>query len=345
MITKKDSLNQIRDNAVEEIKNSSNLDLLENIKKKYLARKEGKLTEVLRDLKNLPLDEKKIIGKLANETKLEIEEEIKKRIQALGSKKNVLEDGFDITLPGEKLEIGHLHPITQFTRKILDIFVSMGFEVVEGPEVETEEYNFDLLNIPKEHPSRDVWDTFYIQSKSKNEKLLLRTHTSPVQLRAMEKKKPPVRLIVPGRVFRHEATDAGHETTFYQLEGLVIDRNIKMTDLIGVLQDFTKAVFGPETKIRVRPSFFPFTEPSIEVDMSCLICGGKGCGACGGSGWVESLGAGMVHPKVLKNMKISPDKYSGFAFGMGIDRLMMLYYGINDVRLSYSGDLRFIKQF
>ncbi|TSC95679.1 MAG: phenylalanyl-tRNA synthetase alpha chain [Parcubacteria group bacterium Athens1014_10] len=358
----KDSLNKIKDKAMEEIKNVSNFDLLEKIQKKYLGRKEGELTKILKNLKNLSLEEKKVIGKLANEVKLRIESEAKKKIQELKIKAEALEENFDITLPGEKIEIGHLHPLTQFTRKITDVFVSMGFEIVDGPEAETEEYNFDLLNIPKEHPSRDLWDTFYIKSgnspespeldlgsgdseqNSKN-KLLLRTHTSPVQLRAMEKRKPPVRLIMPGRVFRHEATDAGHETTFHQLEGLVIGENIKMTDLIGTLQYFVKTIFGESAKIRVRPNFFPFTEPSIEVDMTCLICCGKGCGFCGGDGWIETLGAGMVHPAVLKNMKIDPNKYSGFAFGMGVDRLMMLYYGVNDIRLSYSGDLRFIKQF
>lgn len=341
----KDLLNTIKNKAIAEIQNALSLDSLEKIGKKYLARNEGELTQILRNLKNLPLEERKNIGKATNEVKMAIERELAAKNNALRSVSEAAEDDFDITLPGDKLGIGHLHPLTQFFRKVADFFISMDFEVAEGPEMETEKYNFDLLNIPQEHPARDLWDTFYIDQKIDNQKLLLRTHTSPVQLRAMEKRKPPIKLIAPGRIFRHEATDAGHETTFYQLEGLVIDKDIKMTDLIGILKNFTKTIFGPETKIRVRPSFFPFTEPSIEIDMSCAICHGAGCGVCGGDGWVEILGAGMVHPQVLKNMKIDPEKYTGFAFGMGIDRLMILHYGINDVRLSYSGDLRFIKQF
>ncbi len=365
LIMEKDLLNTIKNKAIAEIQNAPNLDLLEKIGKKYLARNDGELTQILRNLKNLPIEERKTIGRETNEVKVVIERELAARNNALLSVAEAAEDDFDITLPGDKLEIGHLHPLTQFFRKVADFFISMDFEIAEGPEMETEKYNFDLLNIPQDHPARDLWDTFYIDHKVDNQKLLLRTHTSPVQLRAMEKRKPPIKLIAPGRIFRHEATDASHETTFYQLEGLVIDKNIKMTDLIGILKNFTKTIFGPETKIRVRPSFFPFTEPSIEIDMSCAICHGvpseiplrgnssrrrvisqgKSCGVCGGDGWVEILGAGMVHPQVLKNMKVDPEKYTGFAFGMGIDRLMILHYGINDVRLSYSGDLRFIKQF
>lgn len=347
----KELLDQIKNEASREIEKSSNLELLENTEKKYLGRQDGEITKILRKLKDLSLEEKRVIGSLANEIKTELQEKIKnQKIKFNFSSAGKSSGDYDITLPGKKVEIGHLHPLTQFLKKVEEIFISMGFEIVEGPELETEEYNFDLLNIPEDHPARDLWDTFYIndqelKTKSLKSNLLLRTHTSPVQLRAMKTRKPPVRLVAPGRVFRHEATDAGHETTFYQLEGLVIDKGIKMTDLIGTLKAFTKSLYGEKTEIRVRSSFFPFTEPSIEVDMSCLICGGKGCSACGGDGWVEILGAGMVNPKVLKNMKIDPDKYTGFAFGMGIDRLMMLYYGVHDVRFSYSGDLRFIKQF
>jgi phenylalanyl-tRNA synthetase alpha chain len=227
----------------------------------------------------------------------------------------------------------------------------MGFEVVTGPELEEAKYNFDLLNIPKDHPSRDVWDTFYVAGtktvdiRHKTSDLLLRTHTSPIQIRAMEKRKPPVRLIVPGRVFRHEATDAGHETTFYQVEGLVIDKDIKITDLIGTIKIFLQSLFGKNVKTRVRPHFYAFTEPSMDFDMSCLLCAGKGCTVCGQSGWLEMMGSGMVHPKVLKNMGVDSQKFTGFAFGMGIDRFMMLYYGIDDIRLSFQNDLRFLKQF
>ena len=251
----------------------------------------------------------------------------------------------DFTLPGKKIEVGHVHPITQFMRKIVGFFTQLGFEVVEGPEVETEEYSFDKLNIPKNHPARDMWDTFWLKNdKPGSQNLPLRPHTSHVQLRAMETRKPPVRLIVPGRVFRHEATDARHETTFYQCEGLVIDKNVRMTDLIGVLKMLLQNIFG-DVEIRVRPSFFPFVEPGIEVDMSCLLCKGKGCSVCGGDGWLEMLGAGMVHPVVLKNMGVDPKEYNGYAFGMGVDRLMMLHNKVTDIRLSYGGDLRFVKQF
>ena len=289
----------------------------------------------------------------------------------------------DFTLPGKKVTVGHLHPLTLMMRRIVDFFSMLGFEVVEGPEVETEEYNFDKLNMPDDHPARDMLDTYWLHgsqqisnlksqisnksktlnsksealnksqitnhkqspnSKSQISNLLLRTHTSPVQLRAMEERQPQVRLIVPGRVFRREATDASHETTFYQCEGLAIDKGIRVTDLIGVLEMLLQSIFG-SIKIRVRPSFFPFVEPGLEIDMNCILCQGKGCSVCGQDGWMEMLGAGMVHPQVLKNMKIDPKVYTGFAFGMGIDRLMMLYYGVNDIRLSYSGDLRFVKQF
>jgi phenylalanyl-tRNA synthetase alpha chain len=367
-------LQQLKIKALKEIGKISDLDSLEKIEKKYLGRKEGQLTLVLRGLKDLPIKKRRRIGPLANEVKREIELGIRNQESGIRiGELKIEKEYFDITLPGIKPEPGHLHPITQFTRKVINVFEKMGFEVVDGPEVETEEYNFDLLNIPPDHPARDVWDTYYVTrgviprpvpsdsegtsdsdrddegSRSFQDvagnRLLLRTHTSPVQLRAMKKRKPPVRIIVPGRVFRREATDTGHETTFYQLEGLVIDKGVRLTDLIGILKVFSQATFGKKTKIRVRPSFFPFTEPSIEVDISCLICHGKGCSLCGTSGWLEVLGAGMVHPNVLRNMKVDPEIWTGYAFGMGIDRLMMLYYGIDDIRLSYGGDLRFLNQF
>lgn len=336
---KKPNLEKLKNEAEELINRVEYLRSLEDIEIKFLGRKDGELTKIFRGLAKLSLAEKKKIGPEANETKKKIESLIlRKRNELLGKTR----PQFDYTLPPKNLEIGHLHPLTQFMKKVSDVFVSMGFEIVDGPEVETEEYNFDALNIPKDHPARDMWDTFYIKNRKG---LLLRTHTSPVQIRAMEKRKPPVKLLVPGRVFRHEATDAGHETNFYQCEGLVIGENVSMANLISTLRIFIKKIFGEKAEIRVRPSFFPFVEPGIEVDMSCLLCKGKGCSACKQTGWVEVLGAGMVHPTVLKNMGVDYKKYSGFAFGLGIDRFMMLYYGVNDARLSYGGDVRFVKQF
>jgi len=336
-------IKEILAKAKKEISDSSDLKLLEDLKNKYLGRKKGELNSILRKIKDLPKEEKPKIGELANWARYEIEAQLAS--QKLKIEGFVEAEEFDYTLPGKKQEVGHLHPLTLFLRKITDIFISMGFEVVLGPEVELTKYNFDLLNIPKDHPSRDVWDTFYIGKAGRDSKMLLRTHTSPVQIRAMEKRKPPVRLIAPGRCFRHEATDFSHETTFYQCEGLVIDKGIKVTDLIGTLQALNKALYGQETKTRVRPHYYPFTEPSLDIDISCTICKGKGCSVCGHDGWLEVMPSGMVHPRVLKNMGIDPKEYTGFAFGLGVDRLAMLYYQIDDIRLFYRGDLRFLRQF
>jgi phenylalanyl-tRNA synthetase alpha chain len=335
----KDKLEQIKEKAFSELNNIQQTKELRDFEVKYLGRK-GELTVVLKQIKGLSKEEKPIIGKLANEIKQELNMAIKNKQAGLGVASKVSVSTLEMTWPGEQKKLGHLHPLTQFLRKVEDIFMSMGFEVVDGPEIETPKYNFDLLNIPADHPARDVWDTFYLEQG-----LLLRTHTSPMQLRAMEKRKPPVRLIVPGRTFRHEATDASHETTFYQVEGLVIGRSISVTNLLSTLESFFQALYGKQVKIKANGSFFPFTEPSLEISMSCLICGGQGCSVCKQTGWLEMMGAGMVHPQVLKNMKIDPDKFSGFAFGGGVDRLMMLYHNINDIRLSYSGDLRFLEQF
>ncbi len=320
---------------------------IQNLRNKYLGRK-AELTRLLRDVKQLPPEERPQMGQLANRLRSEIEE-------ALAGKKfdqSGLVGNIDITLPGKRLPVGHYHPLTRFLRKVKKVFSSMGFEIVDGPEVETAENNFDLLNIPKDHPARDMWDTFYVnrgkginRGKSTGSQLLLRTHTSPGQIRAMANRKPPVRIIVPGRVFRHEATDASHEAQFCQCEGLVIDKDVAVTDLIGTLKAFLNEMFGEDVKIRIRPEFYPFVEPGMDIDMSCILCSGKGCSVCSQRGWLEMLGSGMVHPTVLKNMKVDPKQYSGFAFGLGIDRLMMLYYGVQDVRLSYSNDLRFLKQF
>jgi len=247
---------------------------------------------------------------------------------------------FDITVPGERIIGGHLHPLTLVRRKIEEIFQAMGFSIVEGPEVETEWYNFDALNIPKDHPARDVWDTFYLKKGG-----LLRTHTSPVQVRYMQKHQPPFRIIVPGRIFRHEATDASHEINFYQVEGLMVGKEISASNFKAIIQEFLSRFFDKRIAIRLRPSFFPFTEPSFEVDIKCLVCGGRGCSVCSRTCWLEVIGAGMVHPNVLKAGGINPRNWQGFAFGLGMDRLAMMKYKIDDIRLFYSGDLRFLQQF
>ena len=337
-------LKKLKKQSFEEIEKIINPEELEKFRIKYLGRK-GLLTAILRSLKSLPEKQRKSTGKTANDIKMQIEEAFKKRSKKLQAKK-LQPSKIDITAPGVKLVQGHLHPITQILRQIEEIFQSMGFDVVEGPDIETEHYNFDALNIPKEHPARDAWDTFWLQSnqnakrKMQNEKLLLRTHTSPMQIRYMEKNNPPLRIIVPGRVFRYEATDASHSHTFYQIEGLMVDRNlpagrqgINAANFRAVMEEFFKKLFSKDVKIRLRPSYFPFTEPSFEID---VYENGK---------WVEIIGAGMVHPNVFKAVGYNPSNWQGFAFGMGLDRITMMKYKINDIRLLYSGDLRFLKQF
>jgi phenylalanyl-tRNA synthetase alpha chain len=340
-------LHNIRDSGLTELVSAKNSDDAEQFRAQYLGRK-GALNKIFKQCADFSESDKKQVGELANAIKKELTDQLKMKASKFKSTEG--RASFDPTIPGAHRDLGSLHPITQFITKITDIFVSMGFEIVEDREVETTEYNFDKLNIPGDHPARDMWDTFYIQSHIQNSasqipELILRTHTSPVQLRAMETRKPPVRLIVPGRCYRHEATDASHETGFYQLEGLVIDKGVSAAQMIYTLDVVLKSLFGEKTNIRIRPSFFPFVEPGHEVDMSCMMCEQKGCSVCGGDGWIEMMGSGMVHPTVLKNMNITDLSYTGFAFGMGIDRLMMLYYQVNDIRLSYSGDLRFLKQF
>lgn len=347
----KSKLEQIRKDAIKALKDATDLATIEKLEKKFLGRK-AELARIAKQIKDIAERERPIVGKLINDVKRDISLIVERKQSEFSAKGAAPAPGmgpsssWDYTLPGIRPGAGHLHPITQFLEKIEDIFIRMGYEVVEGPEIEEQRFNFDLLNVPQDHPSRDIQDTFYVDKKdTKGRPYVLRTHTSNVQIRAMKTRKPPVRLIAPGRVFRNERTDAGHETTFYQCEGLVIDKNIRITDLIGTLELFIKRLYGDKTKIRVRPHFFPFTEPSIEVDMSCLLCAGSGCPFCKKSGWIETLGAGMVHPNVLRNMKVDSALYSGFAFGLGVDRLMMLYYGVDDIRLSYGGDLRFIEQF
>lgn len=309
-----------------------NLADLEQFRIKYLGRK-GEITFVLRSLKNLPVTKRKKLGIEANEFKKETGaklDDLKNQFMEQGAQDK--EKKIDITAPGIKIIRGHLHPLTQIMRKIEDTFQSMGFRIIEGPDIENEYYNFDALNIPKDHPARDAWNTFWL--KTKPEKLLLRTHTSPMQVRFMEKNNPPFRIIVPGRCFRYEATDASHFYNFYQLEGLMIDRHISIANFKAVIEEFLKKVFGQDIETRIRPSYFPFVEPGFEVDMRYSS-----------GGWLEIMGAGMVHPNVFKSAGYVPDQWQGFAFGMGIDRIAMLKYKINDIRLLYASDLRFLNQF
>ncbi|MFC1629797.1 phenylalanine--tRNA ligase subunit alpha [Patescibacteria group bacterium] len=338
-------LEKLKVEAQKEIKEAKNLKELDEVFKKYLG-KRGKLTQVLRSLEKLPKTQRIKTGKASNELKSFFKKELEgktNKIEAKNKEEARREKWIDVTVPSKKPVLGHLHPLTLIKRKAEEIFQAMGFSVVGGPEVETEWYNFDALNIPKDHPARDMWDTFWL--KPRDENLLLRTHTSPVQIRYMEKNIPPLRIIVPGRVFRYEATDASHEINFYQLEGLMVDKLVSAANFKAVIEEFFKRFFAKEVKIRLRPSYFPFTEPSFEVDLTCLNCLGKGCSVCSRSGWLEIMGAGMVHPAVFKSAKINHKDWQGFAFGMGLDRLAMMKYKINDIRLFYSGDLRFLNQF
>ena len=315
---------------------------IEDLRIRYLGKK-GELTAVLRGMGKLSAEERPIIGQLANEVRAQIE----KKIDELNERKNqakleakLAAEKLDVTVPGEEIRAGHFHPLALVQRQLEDIFLGMGYSIVDGPEVEYDYYNFQALNIPPDHPARDTQDTFYI-----TDNILLRSQTSPVQARVMEKTEPPIKIISPGRVYRSDAVDATHSPLFHQLEGLVIDRGITMGDLKGTLEMFAKRMFGEETKIRFRPHHFPFTEPSAEVDVSCFVCGGKGCRLCKGEGWIEILGAGMVHPNVLRNCGIDPEEYSGFAFGLGIERIAILKYHIDDMRLLYENDIRFLNQF
>ena len=315
---------------------------LEQIRIRFLGKK-GELTGVLRGMGQLSAEERPVIGQLANEVRAFIEEAIAEK--AAAAEKEALiaklkEERLDVTMPGKKPAIGKRHPLATVQKEMEDIFIGMGFGIVDGPEVEYDYYNFQALNIPENHPARDTQDTFYI-----TENILLRSQTSPVQVRTMEKQRPPIRIISPGRVYRSDAVDASHSPLFHQLEGLVVDKGITMGDLKGTLETFAKTMFGEQTQIRFRPHHFPFTEPSAEVDVSCFVCGGKGCKLCKGDGWIEILGAGMVHPNVLRGCNIDPNEYSGFAFGMGIERVTMIKYGIDDMRYLYENDVRFLDQF
>jgi phenylalanyl-tRNA synthetase alpha chain len=331
-------LKKIELDIQKEINEAKSIEELENIRIRYIGRR-GILTEILKGIKDLPPSTRPMVGKQANILKQKIFSSIEARIRTIDRLERQKEK-IDITLPGIKPELGSLHPITTTIQDICAIFSSLGFSRIEGPEIETSFHNFEALNIPRDHPSRDSFDTFYLKNN-----LLLRSHTSPVQIRAMQKQKPPLYIVVPGRVYRPDAVDASHSFMFHQIEGLAVDKDISFANLKGTLFVFAKKMFGKDIKMRFRPHFFPFTEPSAEVDISCIICSGKGCSVCSRKGWLEILGAGMVHPSVFRAVGYSPKKYSGFAFGMGIERIAMLKYGISDIRLFFENDCRFLKQF
>ncbi|MEG0456628.1 MAG: phenylalanine--tRNA ligase subunit alpha [Oscillospiraceae bacterium] len=338
----KKQLEQIKLMAQSEISACQDTKTLEELRIKFLGKK-GELTAILKQMGKLTAEERPIMGQLANEVRSFTEDILKAKKDSLDNadlEKQLFEEKIDVTMPGKKPSIGNRHPISIVLSEMEDIFLGMGFQIASGPEVELDYYNFEALNIPKDHPARDDQDTFYI-----NENVLLRSQTSPVQVRVMENQKPPIRIIAPGRVFRSDEVDATHSPMFHQMEGLVIDKNVTMSDLKGTLEAFAKALYGNDLKTRFRPHHFPFTEPSAELDVSCFACGGEGCRICKGEGWIEVLGGGMVHPKVLANCGIDPEEYSGFAFGMGIERIVMRRYKINDLRLFYENDLRFLKQF
>ena len=338
----KEKLEALRRQALEELEKLTLPKELEDFRVRVMGKK-GPLTELLRGMGSLPAEERPKMGQLVNELRATLEAALKEResaVQAALKEKRLREERLDITLPGKKAEAGGLHPLNIVLADLIDIFQSMGFDIVDGPEVETDHYCFEALNLPQDHPARDMQDTFYI-----TDNILLRTQTSAAQVRIMEQRKPPIRIICPGRVYRADEVDATHSPMFHQVEGLVVDKGVTMCDLKGVLEQFAHEIYGPETKVRFRPSFFPFTEPSAEVDVTCSACGGKGCRVCKGEGWIEILGAGMVHPNVLRGCGIDPEIYSGFAFGIGLDRLTTTRYKISDIRLLFENDRRFLGQF
>lgn len=338
----KEKLKAIMDEALGQINASEGLEKLNDIKIAFLGKK-GELTSVLKSMKDVAAEERPMVGQLVNEARTAIEaklEEKKTAFERIIREEKIKSETIDVTLPAKKPMVGHRHPNTIALEEVERIFVGMGYEVVEGPEVEYDYYNFEALNIPANHPAKDEQDTFYVNSN-----ILLRSQTSPVQVREMEKGHLPIRMLAPGRVFRADEVDATHSPSFHQIEGLVIDKNITFADLKGTLAEFAKQLFGEETKVKFRPHHFPFTEPSAEVDVTCFKCGGSGCRFCKGSGWIEILGCGMVHPNVLKMSGIDPKEYSGFAFGVGLERIALLKYEIDDMRLLYENDMRFLKQF
>ncbi len=338
----KEQLKTIHEAAQSALEQAVSLDSLEELRIRYLGKK-GELTAVMKEMGKLSPEERPAIGQLANEVRGKIEAILEAKKDALVrdlENAKMKAETIDVTLPGKRKNIGKKHPLTTVLDDLKDVFIGMGFQIVEGPEVELDYYNFEALNIPKDHPARDTQDTFYI-----DDNVVLRSQTSPVQVRTMEKQKPPIRIIAPGRVYRSDAVDATHSPVFHQIEGLVVDKGITMADLKGTLEIFVKQLYGEDTRLRFRPHHFPFTEPSAEVDISCFNCGGKGCRICKGEGWIEILGCGMVHPKVLSGCGIDPNEYSGFAFGIGLERITMFRYGIDDLRLYFENDLRFLEQF
>ncbi len=338
----KEKLQKIKENAINEIEAASNLAQLNDVRVAYLGKK-GELTAVLKSMKDVAPEDRPKVGQWVNETRETIElilDDRKTKLETAELEAKLKDEVIDVTLPAKRNQMGHSHPNVSVLEEVERIFIGMGYEVVEGPEVEYDYYNFEALNIPANHPAKDEQDTFYI-----NDKILLRTQTSPVQVRVMEEKKPPIRMIAPGRVFRADEVDATHSPSFHQIEGMVIDKGITFADLKGTLAEFVKELFGEETKVKFRPHHFPFTEPSAEVDVSCFKCGGKGCRFCKGEGWIEILGCGMIHPRVLRMSGINPEEYSGFAFGVGLERIALLKYEIDDMRLLYENDERFLKQF
>ena len=341
----KNKLEDLKKHILEQLDKAKTGDLLRELEVRYFGRK-GELSNILRAVKDLGEQERQEIGALANSIKNDVTakfNEIKKEVEG----KEAVSDFVDVTLPGKKIEQGHLNPISIIQAEMEDLFISMGFTVADGPELESDFYNFEALNVSKNHPARDMQDTFFIDKKNNNGEydLVMRTQTSPVQIRAMQKYGAPLRIVVPGRTYRCEATDARHEHTFYQFEGLLIDKDINFSHLKGILELVGRKLFGPETKLRMRPKFFPFVEPGTNGEYTCSLCAGKGCKVCKGSGWLEVIGAGLVHPNVLRAGGIDPEIYSGFAFGFGLSRLAQLKYGIDDARLAMSGDLRFLSQF
>ena len=342
-----DEITQLRDQALDELRKIDRLDELENWRVKYLG-KRGAVTTLLRGLGSVSPADRPRVGQAANEIKNLLELELRAKEEELSTierARSLERERVDVTLPGRPLSLGQVHPVTRILREIVDAFVMMGFQVVEGPEVEWDYYNFEALNIPKDHPARDMWDTFYVSKSGQPGEMLLRTHTSPNQVRVMEKTRPPVRVIVPGKCYRYEAVDPSHESQFYQVEGLAVDETITFADMKGTLSAFARMIFGKDRKTRFRCDYFPFVEPGVDMSVDCYVCKGAGCRLCGYSGWLEIMGAGMVHPKELERVGYDPNVYSGFAFGLGPERIAMLKYGIDDIRLFYSNDLRFLEQF
>ena len=337
-----EKLLNLQETSLSEIKDMQDIEQVESLRVKYLGKK-GEITAILKEMGKLSAEERPVIGKVANEVREAINDAIsakKEELKNIEKQRKLAEEVLDVTMPAKEFRVGKKHPISKITDEISEIFIGMGFSIAEGPEVETVANNFDALNAPKDHPSRDMSDTFYI-----NEELLLRTQTSPVQVRTMKNEDLPIKIISPGRCFRFDAPDATHSPMFHQIEGLVVGKDVTMAQLKGTLDMFVKKLFGENTKTKFRPHNFPFTEPSAEVDVTCFKCGGEGCPMCKGEGWIEILGAGMVHPNVLRNCGIDPEVYSGFAFGMGLDRITMLKYEIDDIRLLFENDMRFLNQF